>query len=48
VKKLAMMFSGQGSQYAGMGLDLYTDFEIARQAFEEARDTLGLDLNKFC
>ncbi|MGG0797058.1 ACP S-malonyltransferase [Brevibacillus laterosporus] len=48
MKKLAMMFTGQGSQYEGMGLDLYTDFEIARQTFEEASDTLGFDLKKCC
>lgn len=43
-----MVFPGQGSQYAGMGKDLYQDFKTVREVFEEANDALGFDLKKLC
>lgn len=46
--KLALLFSGQGSQYIGMGKAFYDQFAIARQTFEEANDVLGFDLKKIC
>ncbi|MED1724565.1 acyltransferase domain-containing protein [Brevibacillus parabrevis] len=48
MKKLTMLFSGQGSQYVGMGLDLHREFEVVRHTFEEASDILGFDLKKRC
>lgn len=33
--KLALVFSGQGSQYIGMGKALCRDFGVAAQTFEE-------------
>lgn len=46
--KLAFLFPGQNSQYAGMGRDLAEQFPVARQTFEEADAALGLSISKLC
>jgi [acyl-carrier-protein] S-malonyltransferase len=46
--KLAFLFPGQNSQYAGMGRDLAEKFPIARQTFEEADDALGFSISQLC
>jgi [acyl-carrier-protein] S-malonyltransferase len=43
-----VMFSGQGAQKAGMGKELYDNFAICRQTFEEASDALGFDMARLC
>ena len=45
---LAFVFPGQGSQYVGMGRDLFENFEVARRVFEEADDALGVRLSRVC
>ncbi len=45
---IAFLFSGQGSQYVGMGKSLFENFSIVRQTFEEANTVLGFDLAKIC
>lgn len=37
----ASVFPGQGAQFVGMGHDLYTSDERAKQLFEQANDILG-------
>ena len=37
----ALIFPGQGCQKAGMGKDLYENFPVARDLFEQANDYLG-------
>lgn len=46
--KLALLFPGQGSQFAGMGQSLAAASPVARQVFEEADDALGFALSKLC
>ncbi len=42
--KIAFVFSGQGAQYAGMGKDLYTHYDIVRSHFDAASKIHGSDL----
>ncbi|MBQ3421632.1 MAG: ACP S-malonyltransferase [Romboutsia sp.] len=46
--KLALLFSGQGSQYIGMGKNICTQYKVAKDTFEEAGEILGFDLLKQC
>lgn len=38
------VFPGQGSQYPGMGSDLYGEYEIARKIYQQASQVLGYDV----
>ncbi len=46
--KIAFIFPGQGSQYVGMGQDIYNDYPLARQILDQANDVLGIDLTRLC
>lgn len=46
--KIAMLFPGYGSQYLGMGQDIYLEYPIIRQRFKEASDHLGIDFERLC
>jgi [acyl-carrier-protein] S-malonyltransferase len=46
MKKIALIFPGQGAQYPGMGKDFADHFQPARETFEEADDILQERLSK--
>ncbi|SMP87702.1 [acyl-carrier-protein] S-malonyltransferase [Epsilonproteobacteria bacterium SCGC AD-308-O04] len=45
-KKIAMIFSGQGSQAVGMGKDFYENSDIARDMFAKAGERIGVDFKE--
>ncbi len=47
-RSIALIFPGQGSQYLGMGKDIYENFASVREVFEEASEVLGYDLKELC
>lgn len=45
MKKVAVLFSGQGAQAPGMMKDLFDEYESSRYVFQVANDTLGRDIS---
>ena len=45
---VATVFPGQGSQAPGMGKELFDNFPVARQVFEEADAALGFAISRLC
>jgi len=46
--KVAYVFPGQGSQWVGMGRDLYHNFDSAKRVFKQADEVLGFPLSRLC
>jgi [acyl-carrier-protein] S-malonyltransferase len=46
--KVAYVFPGQGSQWVGMGRDLYHNFDSAKAVFDQADEALGFPLSRLC
>ncbi|HKS25891.1 MAG TPA: ACP S-malonyltransferase [Thermoanaerobaculia bacterium] len=44
----AFVFPGQGSQYAGMGKDVYEAYPAARKVFHDIDEALGIEISKLC
>lgn len=45
---IAFVFPGQGAQYVGMGVDLAARYPSARRVFDEASESIGLDILDLC
>ena len=48
MRKIAFLFPGQGSQFIGMGKELYDKYDIVKDLFHEANDVLNYDIKKIC
>jgi [acyl-carrier-protein] S-malonyltransferase len=46
MKKIAMIFAGQGSQAVGMGKDFYENSDIAKEMFDKAGERIGVDFKE--
>jgi [acyl-carrier-protein] S-malonyltransferase len=44
--KKAYIFPGQGSQFKGMGLDLYQSSDLAKSLFDKANEILGFEITR--
>lgn len=44
--KIGFIFPGQGSQYVGMGKDLYEKYESIKKVYEKANKILGIDVKE--
>ena len=47
-RRCAYLFPGQGSQYVGMGYDLYEKYPSARNVYAQADKILGILLSELC
>lgn len=48
MKKIAFIFPGQGSQYVGMGQELYSAYPEVQTVFQEADRILGRSISGLC
>ncbi len=46
--KIALLFPGYGSQFVGMGKELYDEYRIVQEYFEEASNCLNINFVKLC
>ncbi len=44
--EIMYVFPGQGSQYKGIGKDLYSEFDVAKDLYHQANEILGYDIVK--
>lgn len=46
--KIALLFPGYGSQFVGMGKELYDEYRVVQEYFEEAAHVLNMNFVKLC
>jgi [acyl-carrier-protein] S-malonyltransferase len=46
--KIALLFPGYGDQYVGMGKELYDEYRIVQEYFEEASNCVPINFVKLC
>ena len=46
--EIASLFPGQGSQFTGMGKDLYQTYPVARKIFDRAAELVDFDIRATC
>lgn len=46
--KVAFVYPGQGTQYVGMGKELYEKNKRAKELFDKIFNSLDIDLKKLC
>jgi [acyl-carrier-protein] S-malonyltransferase len=44
----AFLFPGQGSQSVGIGQEFYQEYDVAREIFDMAEETVKMRISKFC
>ena len=45
---IALLFPGQGSQFTGMGKDLYDTYPAAKKVFDRAAELIDFDIRSIC
>lgn len=48
MKKTAFLFPGQGSQFVGMGLDLYQEYDVVRELFDMVEEISKINISRLC
>ena len=48
MEKVAFLFPGQGSQYVGMGSDLYQKYDLVKELYDKAEKILRFDIKELC
>ena len=48
MSKTAYLFPGQGSQFVGMGKDLFENFNEIKELYQSADEIMGTKLSEIC
>ena len=48
LKKTVLLFPGQGSQGVGMGQEFYQEYDVVREIFDMAAETVKMGIANLC